>query len=40
MMLTQEQRRKNRRTGLFFAIVVFGFFAYTIGRQVYLHYFS
>jgi hypothetical protein len=39
-MLTEEQRRKNRRTGLFFAVVVFAFFAYTVGRQVYLHYFS
>ena len=39
-MLTAEQRRKNRRAGLFFAVIVFGLFAYTVGRQVYLHYFS
>ncbi len=39
-MPTAEQRRKNRRTGLYFAILVFGLFAYTVGRQVYLHYFS
>jgi hypothetical protein len=39
-MPTEEQRRKNRRTGLFFAVLVVGLFAYTVGRQVYLHYFS
>ena len=39
-MPTEEQRRKNRRAGLFFAVIVFGLFAYTVGRQVYLHYFS
>ena len=39
-MLTAEQRRKNRRTGLFFAVIVLGLFAYTVGRQVYVHYFS
>jgi len=39
-MPTEEQRRKNRRTGLFFAVLVVGLFAYPVGRQVYLHYFS
>lgn len=39
-MPTEEQRRKNRRAGLFFAVIVLGLFAYTVGRQVYLHYFS
>ena len=39
-MLTTEQRRKNRRTGLVFTVIVLGLFAYTVGRQVYLHYFS
>lgn len=38
-MPTEEQRRKNRRTGLFLGLVVFVFFAYTAGRQIYLHYF-
>lgn len=39
-MPTEEQRRKNRRTGLILGLVVFVFFAYTTGRQIYLHYFS
>jgi hypothetical protein len=39
-MPTEEQRRKNRRTGFLLGVVVFAFFAYTTGRQIYLHYFS
>ena len=39
-MPTAEQSRKNRRTGLLFAVNVLGLFAYTVGRQVYIHYFS
>jgi hypothetical protein len=39
MMPIEEQRRKNRRTGLLLGLVGFVFFAYTAGRQIYLHYF-
>ena len=39
-MPTEEQRRKNRRTGLWLGLVEFAFCAYTAGRQIYIHYFS
>ena len=38
-MITEEQRRKNRRTGIIFAMLVVGMFSWTIGKQIYLHYF-
>ncbi len=40
MAITLEQRRKNKRTGLIFFAFVAAMFAWTIGKQVYLHYFS
>ena len=40
MAPTPEQRRKNKRTGLIFLVIVLVMFSWTIGKQVYLHYFS
>ena len=40
MAPTPEQRRKNKRTGLIFFAIVVVMFAWTVGKQVYLHYFS
>jgi len=39
-MIKQEQRRKNKRTGLIFALFVVAMFSWTIGKQIYSHYFS
>jgi alpha-N-acetylglucosamine transferase len=38
--MTPEQRRKNKRVGLIFLVLVLVMFGWTIGRQFYMHYFS
>jgi len=38
--MTPEQRRKNKRAGWIFLVLVLVMFGWTIGRQFYMHYFS
>ncbi len=38
--MTPEQRSKNKRLGLIFLAIVLVMFAWTIGKQVYVTYFS
>ena len=38
--MTPEQRRKNKRIGLIFLVLVLVMFSWTIGKQIYVHYFS
>jgi len=38
--MTPEQRRKNKRFGIGFLIIVVALFAWTVGRQVVKIYFS
>jgi len=40
MAQTPEQRRKNKRAGIIFLVFVLVMFGWTIGKQVYLQYFS
>jgi flagellar basal body-associated protein FliL len=39
MAPTPEQRRKNKRTGLIFLVIVIVMFAWMVGKQVYITYF-
>ena len=38
--MTPEQRRKNKRVGIGFLIIVLALFAWTVGKQVIKIYFS
>ncbi len=38
--MTPEQRKKNRRLGLVFLVLVLALFVYTIGRQFHTHFFA
>jgi hypothetical protein len=40
MAMTPEQRRKNKRAGFIFLVIVIAMFAWTIGKQIYVTYFS
>ncbi len=40
MGMTPEQRKKNKRAGLIFLVLVLALFGYTIGRQFYTHFFA
>jgi hypothetical protein len=38
--MTPEQRKKNRRAGLIFLVLVLALFGWTIGRQFYTQLFA
>jgi len=38
--MTPEQRRKNKRVGIGFLVIVVALFAWTVGRQIMKIYFS
>jgi hypothetical protein len=40
MGMTPEQRKKNRRAGLIFLVLVLAVFGWTISRQFYTHFFA